>query len=224
MVELPAGDPQRAADARLQVDVDTVPALQDLHGFQVTQPGFPAVAGDKLGIGPSGGTVGDVRCAGNEQEQLLLPGDVFFVSLVYEEEKSREFLDNLTALFIKVQKLVNERLAGTISEFVTCRGVYFPGLRFPADALVNLSPDLIEKYVPSMCKQVGDVFGPLCLHFCTAPSPSIHVLPVLTGLKHIKAVDNWQGPDVLCLGPGPGTRPRAQCYWRDRPRRPAPPP
>jgi hypothetical protein len=134
---------------------------------------------------------------------LLLPAEVFLVSLLTEPGAARTFLSNLTDLCIDVQKLVNERMRSPISERVTCRGMYFPGLRLPCDTIVNLSPEMIREFVLPVLSRFAGAFGKLCLHVCTAPAPAGHVLPVLLESDAVAAVDNWQGPEVFLGGGAP---------------------
>ena len=93
--------------------------------------------------------------------------------------------------------MVNERLPGPVGGNLTCRGMYFPGVRMPFDSIVNLSPDTIRDLVLPMLPDLSKAFGGLCMHFCTAPAPAGHVLPVLLESDAVVAVDNWQGPDVF---------------------------
>ncbi|HIJ74670.1 MAG TPA: hypothetical protein HPP83_11275 [Candidatus Hydrogenedentes bacterium] len=137
--------------------------------------------------------------------QLLLPGDVFLMSLRSRPDAAAEFLGNLTSLCIEVTGLVRSRLAGTGSEFVTNRGLCYPGLRLPCDALVNLSPDLIRDIALPIFRRFGERFGRLCIHYCTKPAASEHVLPVLCECDCVGAVDTWQGPDAF-LGDGAPAR------------------
>jgi hypothetical protein len=129
--------------------------------------------------------------------QLLVPAEEFFVALLAEPEAAGTFLLNLTDMCIEVQRMVDERLPAPVAGHLTCRGMYFPGLRLPCDSIVNLSPAAIREFVLPVLERFGPVFGQLCLHVCTAPAPAGHVLPVLLEFEAVAAVDNWQGPDVF---------------------------
>jgi hypothetical protein len=129
--------------------------------------------------------------------QLLVPGEEFLASLLEKPELTLRFLENLTDLCIHVFDAVRAELRGTSSELVTVRGVYFPGLRLPCDAIVNYSPDLLRRFVLPVLARFGERYGKLMIHFCTTPAPSGHVLPVLCESPYVGAVDNWQGPDVF---------------------------
>ena len=129
--------------------------------------------------------------------QLLVPGEEFLTSLILKPELALRFLENLTSLCIQVIDAVRAELRGTPSEFVTNRGIHFPGLRLPCDAIVNLSPDLLRQFVLPILARFGERYGRLMIHFCTTPAPSGHVLPVLCESPHVGGVDNWQGPDVF---------------------------
>jgi hypothetical protein len=129
--------------------------------------------------------------------QLLLPADEFLASLLTTPETARTFLDNLTTLCLQVFALTRSRLAGTAGETVTNRGLHFPGLRLPCDAIVNLSPRLIRDIALPVLERFGESFGRLCIHYCTKPAPSAHVLPALRQCPCVAAVDTWQGPDAF---------------------------
>lgn len=129
--------------------------------------------------------------------QLLLPGEEFLIATLMEPDAVRVFLDNLTNLCWGVFDLVEAEMGRKRRGHVTNRGVYFPGLRLPCDAIVNLSPDLIRNLVLPVLSDFGRRYGALCVHYCTAPAPSAHVLPILSECDCVAAVDNWQGPDVF---------------------------
>lgn len=129
--------------------------------------------------------------------QLLLPGEEFLAALITEPEASKEFLDNLSRLCIQVIQLVSTRINDAGMGYVTNRGLCFPGFRLPCDAIVNFSPDLIRKFVLPVLEEFQKHFGRLCIHYCTEPASSTHVLPVLCESESVGAVDNWQGPNAF---------------------------
>lgn len=129
--------------------------------------------------------------------QLLVPGEEFLVALIEKPHLALRFLENLAELCIRVFDAVRTELHGTLSELVTNRGVYFPGLRLPCDAIVNYSPDLLRRFVLPILARFGEKYGSVMIHFCTTPAPSGHVLPVLCDSPYVRAIDNWQGPDVF---------------------------
>lgn len=128
--------------------------------------------------------------------QLLL-GEEFLVGAVEEPEQVLRFLFVLTDICIRLTRLVKRELGWADDEYITNRGLFFPGLRLPCDAVVNLSPPQIRSLVLPVLERFGAAFGRLCIHFCTRPSPSAHVLPVLLESPAVAAVDNWQGPEVF---------------------------
>jgi hypothetical protein len=129
--------------------------------------------------------------------QLLVPAEEFFVALLAEPEAASTFLLNLTDMCIEVQRMVDEKLPRPVAGHLTCRGMYFPGLRLPFDSIVNLSPVAIREFVLPVLERFRTAFGQICLHVCTAPAPAGHVLPALLESDAVAAVDNWQGPDVF---------------------------
>lgn len=128
--------------------------------------------------------------------QLLL-GEDFLVGLYTEPEAVAQFLDYLTDLVIRLTRRVKTSLGLRDDEYITNRGLFFPGLRQPCDAIVNLSPGHIETFVLPVLEKLGGEFGRICVHYCTTPSPSFHVLPALLGCACVGAVDNWQGPEAF---------------------------
>ena len=129
--------------------------------------------------------------------QLLLPGEEFLVALMSAPDEALQFLFNLADLCTQVILLTRSRLAGTASEFVTNRGIHFPGLRLGCDALVNFSPVLLRDIALPVLRRLGSQHGKLCIHYCSKPAPANHVLPVLTECDCVAAVDTWQGPDAF---------------------------
>lgn len=130
----------------------------------------------------------------------VLMGENFLIAAMLEPEATGEFLDNLTVAFIELTRRVKKRMGQGDREYVSNRGVFAPGYRLPSDAIVNFSPDLLRKMLPRVIDPIAEAFGPVIMHFCTEPAPSGHVLPVLTEIDNVMAVDNWQGPDVF-FGP-----------------------
>ena len=127
----------------------------------------------------------------------LLAGDSFFADMLLSPSECKIFLQRLTELCIELFMLVKKQLGLEENQWITNRGIFFPGLRLPCDTIVNYSPALIEKFVLPVLESFAEELGPLCLHFCTEPAPSGHVLPVLLKSDSVLAVDNWQGFDVF---------------------------
>ena len=127
----------------------------------------------------------------------LMCGDEFLLSLIASPEKAMNFLINLSHLAIDIINVVKSEMGQPNNEYITNRGIFFEGLRLPCDAIVNYSPDLVRNFVVPILKKFSDSFAKLCIHFCTEPAPSEHVLPVLCETDFVAAVDNWQGPDVF---------------------------
>ena len=132
--------------------------------------------------------------------QLVMSGEEFLVALMTEPDAATEFLVNLAELCVRVTNLVKRELGEGPGETVTNRGIPFPGLRLPSDAIVNLSPELLRRFVLPVLERFAREYGRLMVHFCTKPAPSGHVLAVLAECEHVAAVDNWQGPHAF-LGP-----------------------
>jgi hypothetical protein len=129
--------------------------------------------------------------------QLLLPADEFLLALMTEPDDALQFLCNLADLSTEVIHLARSRLTGTASEFVTNRGIHFPGLRLACDALVNFSPYLLKGIALPVLERLARQHGKLCIHYCSKPAPSSHVLPALIECECVAAVDTWQGSDAF---------------------------
>ena len=127
----------------------------------------------------------------------LMFGEEFLVLSILEPEMIKEFLMNLSELCLNVFDIAKKEMGLNTDEFITNRGLFFPGLRIPCDALVTFSPALIRDIALPVIQQFGERYGKLCIHYCTAPAPSQHVLPVLVESDFVGAVDNWQGADVF---------------------------
>ena len=130
----------------------------------------------------------------------VLMGEEFLVAAMLQPDETAAFLDNLTTAFIELTRRVKQRMNQPDNRYVTNRGCLIPGYRLPSDAIVNFSPDLLRRFLPPVIGRIAEAFGPVVMHFCTKPAPSGHVLPVLTEIDGVLAVDNWQGPDVF-IGP-----------------------
>jgi hypothetical protein len=127
----------------------------------------------------------------------IMAGESFLISMMSEPDKAALFLENLTELAIQLTKLVKNQMNQPDDEYITNRGLFFPGLRLPCDAIVNYSPQMIRQFVNPVLDKLGENFKNLCIHFCTEPAPSSHVLDALLGCRCVIAVDNWQGPDIF---------------------------
>ena len=124
---------------------------------------------------------------------VVMRGGDFYADLMADPEIAKHFLDVLTETTIKVVKLMKDVIGQPYNESITIRGLHFPGLRITNDAIVNLSPAMIqEMYFPCL-KKFKLEFEHIMLHYCCTPAPSGHVLPALAKGDCVTAVDNWQG-------------------------------
>ena len=112
---------------------------------------------------------------------------------------------NMTEACIRAIKIIRDRLKNLNGKgMITNRGIYFPGWRLPCDSLVNLSPELLRLFALPFLERFGEELGQLCIHYCSKPAPSGHVLPVLCESDWVAAVDTWQGPDAFMGDDAPG--------------------
>ena len=124
---------------------------------------------------------------------VVMRGGDFYLDMAMEPELAAHFLDVLTETLIGVVKILKGVIGEPLTEQVTVRGLYFPGIRLTNDAIVNVSPAMIQELYFPCLKRFKEVFGHVMLHYCCTPAPSGHVLPALLNCDYVDAVDNWQG-------------------------------
>ncbi len=142
---------------------------------------------------PEGTRVEISRSMSPVDTAVVLAGGDFYLYLAMEPEICHRFLDVITETTIGVVKILKDVANHEFNDSVTVRGLYFKGLRLTSDAIVNLSPAMIEEFYFPMLKKFKETFGNVMLHYCCLPAPSGHVLPALTNCDYVTAVDNWQG-------------------------------
>lgn len=96
--------------------------------------------------------------------QIML-GEQFLISLIINPEDILQFLFNITDVCIELTRRAKEVMGLGVDEYVTNRGMFFPGLRLPCDAIVNFSPELIKDFVLPVLEKFSEHFGDLCVHF-----------------------------------------------------------
>ena len=124
---------------------------------------------------------------------VVMRGGEFYLDLITEPELSINFMEKINEVTIKTAKYLKKIINQPMDECVTIRGLFFPGIRMTGDAVVNLSPEMIESIMCPFYKKFKKEFGNVMLHFCCTPAPSTHVAPALAKGGGICAVDNWQG-------------------------------
>ena len=124
---------------------------------------------------------------------VVLRGSDFYADLLAEPELSIGFMEKIADVTIETIKCFKRIMNQPLDECLTIRGHYFPGIRVSGDAVVNLSPAMIENIMCPFYKKFGREFGCVMLHYCCTPAPSTHVAPALAKGGGISAVDNWQG-------------------------------
>lgn len=132
--------------------------------------------------------------------QMLVPGAVFSTDLFTEPQACEDFLGALTEAVVAMVHRMRERTDSQRDDTVTTWGTAFSGLRLPSDAIVNYSPDLLRRFAVPVLERLGREFGPLCIHYCTKPAQSAHVLGPLSQCPAVRIVDAHQGYDEF-LGP-----------------------
>ncbi len=128
--------------------------------------------------------------------QLML-GEEFMMLLMTEPDKVKRLLSNLTMAAIDLIKMVKAQTGQKSDEYITGKGIYQPGYRMACDSIVNYSPSIVKELVLPVFEMFCEQFGPMNVHYCTEPTQSGHILPVLLNQKSVIAVDNHQGPEVF---------------------------
>ena len=128
---------------------------------------------------------------------VVLCGGEFYTELYAEPELATAFMEKITDVTIRTIKEFKKIINQPIDECITPRGFLFNGIRLTGDAVVNLSPKMIEDIMCPFYKKFEKEFGKVMLHYCTAPSPSTHVAPALISGGGVAWVDNWQGYKTL---------------------------
>lgn len=128
---------------------------------------------------------------------VVMRGGEFYLDLAMEPELSMRFMEKITDVTIHTIKCFKEILGQPMDECVTVRGYCYPGIRLTGDAIVNLSPAMIEEMMCPLYKRFEEEFGAVMLHYCCLPAPSGHVIGGLAAGGGINCVDNWQGYQTL---------------------------
>jgi hypothetical protein len=108
-----------------------------------------------------------------------------------------DFLNKIADVSIKALRMFKKILGQKDNEFMTPRGLLFPGIRLTGDAVVNLSPSMIEDVMCPIYAKFEKVFSNVMQHYCCLPAPSSHVIGALMRGGGIRCVDNWQGYKTL---------------------------
>lgn len=128
---------------------------------------------------------------------VVLRGGDFYFELYEEPEMAAAFMEKIADVTIRAIRLVKEAAGQPLNEFMTPRGYLYPGIRLTGDAVVNLSPAMIEKIMCPLYQRFEQEFGRVMLHYCCTPAPSTHVLGALMQGGGVDCVDNWQGYQTL---------------------------
>ena len=124
---------------------------------------------------------------------VIMRGGDFYLDLAMEPELCVEFLRKIADVTIKTTNEFKKIIDQPSDEFATVRGLIFPGIRLTGDAVVNLSPTMIEEIMCPIYREFECEFGAAMLHYCCTPAPSGHVIGALASGGGINCVDNWQG-------------------------------
>ena len=122
----------------------------------------------------------------------LLRGTDFYVDLAAESEKCQQLLEIVTDSFIDIEKYFRDVAGQGDDEFYSQFGIRGLGLRLGEDTFINISPDMIERFVLPNLNRVADAFGgQVYVHFCSLEnSRSEHVYEVLINADKVFAVSS----------------------------------
>ncbi len=124
---------------------------------------------------------------------VMMRGGDFYMDLILEPRLAAQFMEIIADVTISTIKIFKKELSEPLCKQTTIRGFHFPGIRLTGDAVVNLSPDLIRKFMFPIYDKFARELGEVMLHYCTSPAPSGHVIPVLIESGSVRCVDNWHG-------------------------------
>ncbi len=124
---------------------------------------------------------------------VVMRGGDFYMDLLLEPELSKEFMNKIACVTIKVLKEHKKIINQPLNETVTPRGFIFPGVRLTGDAIVNVSRQMVEETFCPYYKMFEKEFDKVMLHYCCTPAPSTHVIGGLINGGGVIFADNWQG-------------------------------
>ncbi len=131
---------------------------------------------------------------------VIMRGGAFYMDLALEPELAVSFMEKIADVTIKTIHCFKEIIGQPLEECLTPRGLVFPGIRLTGDAIVNLSPAMIEDIMCPLFGKFKKEFGRVMLHYCCTPAPSQHVAGALAKGGVIDCIDNWQGYQTFFNG------------------------
>ena len=131
---------------------------------------------------------------------VVMRGGNFYMELAMEPELAAEFMGEIADVTMQTIDVFKDVIGQPKDECATVRGYIFPGIRLTGDAIVNLSPAMIQEVMCPLYQRFTDQYSHVMLHYCCLPAPSGHVIGALNKGEGVAWVDNWQGYKTLFNG------------------------
>ncbi len=127
----------------------------------------------------------------------LLRGSDIYLDMYDNPEYVHRLLQICTDTLIRCVELFRETLgySNNVKEACTPFGMWYPGLRFGDDSIINLSPELIKEFVIPYYDKIARAFNcSIEVHFCTMPaSLGEQILDGLLDSQNIKGISTQLG-------------------------------
>ena len=132
----------------------------------------------------------------------LLRGPEIYTDMYDDPVSVHKLLELCTHTIINVIKLIR-KVCGYSEKIVngaaTPFGMWFPGIRFGDDSIINLSPQMIKEFVLPYYKMISESFDcSIALHFCSNEKlMGRHIVEGLIGSDFIKCVSTQLGTIIF---------------------------
>ncbi len=129
---------------------------------------------------------------------LLLFGSDVLLWMAEDPVPVKRALSVITETFIAVQHHGKQLLGEPQREKVTYLGNWIPGVRVAADAVVNLSPDMIREFCWPVFDRIAEEFGQVLVHYCPSPGQKYyHVVKPILDCPSVMGIDTSGGSDYF---------------------------
>jgi hypothetical protein len=125
-------------------------------------------------------------------------GSGLFAAFYTDTDLAVKALDLFTENFIEVNRHFKRLLGEPPEETVTYSGTIVPGIRLAADTLVNLSPDMIRRFINPTWERIAEAFGGVLVHYCPSPDEKYyHVIEPTLDCPVVIGIDQSAGVEYL---------------------------
>lgn len=129
---------------------------------------------------------------------LLMYGSDLLFEMIDHPDDIHGFLSVLTEAFVGTEKHFRRILDEPDHESLNYLGVVIPGVRVAADALVNLSAEMIREFCFPIFDRLAEVFGGVLVHYCPSPNHEYyHVLETVIECGSVIGIDTSGGIDYF---------------------------